>query len=61
MDANGPVCLEPNTELTALVFTCDPELPSIDTPNGKVGFIQIVGIAADELEAMQIWNTLACL
>ncbi len=61
MDANGPICLESNTELTVLVFTCDPELPSIDTPNGKVEFIQIVGITADELEAMQIWNTLGIL
>ncbi|WP_235000366.1 suppressor of fused domain protein [Virgibacillus dakarensis] len=61
MDANDPICLESNTELTALAFTNDPELPSIDTPNGKVAFIQIVGITADELEAMQIWNTLGAL
>ncbi|KAB8135748.1 suppressor of fused domain protein [Gracilibacillus oryzae] len=61
MDANGPICLESDTELTALAFTCDPELPGIDTPNGKVEFIQVVGITADELEAMQIWNTLGVL
>ena len=33
----------------------------MNTPNGKVEFIQIVGITADELEAMQMWNTLGVL
>ncbi|MEK4031326.1 suppressor of fused domain protein [Pseudobacillus sp. FSL P4-0506] len=61
MDANGPICLESNTALTALAFTNDPELSSMDTLNGKVEFIQVVGITADELEAMQIWNTLGVL
>lgn len=61
MDANGPICLESNTDLTALAFTHDLKLPSIDTPNGKVEFIQVVGITADELEAMQIWNTIGVL
>ncbi|MFD2130847.1 suppressor of fused domain protein [Pseudogracilibacillus auburnensis] len=61
MDANGPICLESDTELTALAFAYDPELPKMDTPNGTVEFIQVVGITADELEAMQIWNTLGVL
>lgn len=61
MDVNGPICLDSDTALTALAFTYDVELSSIDTPNGKVEFIQVVGITADELEAMQIWNTIGVL
>ncbi|AWB43737.1 branched-chain alpha-keto acid dehydrogenase subunit E2 [Paenibacillus sp. CAA11] len=57
LDANGPICLGSPTKLTALAFTDDPFLPQIDTPNGKVEFLQMVGITGDELEAMQIWNT----
>jgi suppressor of fused len=57
LDANGPICLGADTRLTALAFTDDPELPAIDTPNGRVEFLQMVGITADELEAMMAWNT----
>lgn len=57
LDANGPICLGADTKLTALAFTDDPELPAMDTPNGRVEFLQMVGIAADELEAMMSWNT----
>ena len=61
MDANGPICLDADTQLTALAFTHDPELAEIDTPNGKMEFIQMIGISEDELEAMQTWNTLGVL
>ncbi|GJM68677.1 hypothetical protein HMSSN036_08930 [Paenibacillus macerans] len=57
LDANGPICVGDDTKLTALAFTWDPELPEIDTPNGKVEFLQMIGITGDELEAMQAWNT----
>lgn len=61
LDANGPICLGADSKLTALAFTDDPELPAIDTPNGRVEFLQMVGITADELEAMTTWNTNAFL
>jgi len=61
LDANGPICLGEDTLLTALAFTFDPELPAMNTPNGQVEFIQMVGITGDELEAMQTWNTLGVL
>ncbi|MNI29405.1 Suppressor of fused protein (SUFU) [compost metagenome] len=61
LDANGPICLDADSKLTALAFTDDPELPAIDTPNGRVEFLQMVGITADELEAMTTWNTNAFL
>lgn len=57
MDANSPIRLESATKLTALGFVTDPELGEIDTPNGKVEFVQVVGITADELQATQMWNT----
>ncbi|KUF35786.1 MULTISPECIES: suppressor of fused domain protein [Lysinibacillus] len=61
LDANGPICLDADTQLTALAFTYDPQLAEINTPNGKMEFIQMVGISEDELEAMQTWNTLGVL
>ncbi|MCJ8014821.1 suppressor of fused domain protein [Paenibacillus sp. KQZ6P-2] len=61
LDANGPICLGSDTLLTALAFVYDPELPAMDTPNGRVEFLQMVGITGDELEAMQTWNTLGVL
>lgn len=61
LDANGPICLDADTQLTALAFAEDPDLHAIDTPNGKVEFIQMVGITNDELAAMQTWNTLGLL
>ena len=33
----------------------------MDTPNGRVEFLQMVGITREELEAMQTWNTLGVL
>ncbi|WP_054955172.1 suppressor of fused domain protein [Paenibacillus dakarensis] len=57
LDANGPICLGADTQLTALAFIPDPELEPIHTPNGRVEFLQMVGITEDELEAMKTWNT----
>ncbi|MFF2885533.1 suppressor of fused domain protein [Paenibacillus sp. NPDC057967] len=61
LDANGPICEGADTQLTALAFIADPELPEADTPNGRVQFLQMVGITGRELEAMQTWNTLGLL
>ncbi|GIP27001.1 hypothetical protein J23TS9_21310 [Paenibacillus sp. J23TS9] len=61
LDANGPICLNADTRLTALAFVHDPELPAIHTSNGRVEFLQMVGMTGDELEAMQTWNTLGVL
>lgn len=61
LDANGPICLGADTLLTALAFMEDPELPAVHTPNGRVEFLQMVGITEDELEAMKTWSTLSVL
>lgn len=56
MNANGPIALEEKTQLAAMAFITDPELPALDTPNGSVEFIQVVGLTVDEMEALMCWN-----
>jgi suppressor of fused-like protein len=55
---NGPIG-PMETAIRALVFVADPELGEIDTPHGRLTFLQIVGITEDELLAVQSWNTKA--
>ena len=56
MNANGPIALETDTQLTALGFCTDPELGELDTPNGRLTFLQVVGLTADEMEGMICWD-----
>ena len=56
MNANGPIALETDTQLTALGFLTDPELGELDTPNGHFMFLQVVGLTEDEMDAMMCWN-----
>lgn len=44
----GPIAQHGDTELTALVFTTDPVLERIKTPNGRVEFLTAIGITADD-------------
>ncbi|KFF05477.1 suppressor of fused domain protein [Flavobacterium reichenbachii] len=48
MPANGPIRLDTETEITALVFVKDPEIEKKQTPHGEVSFLQIVGITSEE-------------
>ena len=57
MSLNGPIALETDTLIGAIAFTLDPELGWIDTPNGQVEFLQVVGLTEDELAAIQCWNS----
>jgi suppressor of fused len=57
MNCNGPIALEHETELRALLFAQDSELGEIDAPHGKANFLQVVGITLDEYAAVQSWNT----
>src|SRR5262249_31948377 len=57
MNLNGPIALGEETDIRAAIFVQDPQLGAIDTPNGKVEFLQIVGVTVDELEAATAWNT----
>ena len=57
LNAHGQLAPGHTTALRALGFAFDPELPAIDTPNGRLAFLQIVGLTADEELAAQQWET----
>ena len=61
MNANGPIATEVNTKIRSIAFAPDPELPTIETPNGRVQFIQVVGTTDDEELAIKQWATLKAL
>lgn len=61
LNTNGPIALDSDTLLQSIAFIEDPELPPISSPNGRVEFLQVVGITVDEREAMEMWNTLGLL
>ncbi|MFI0354543.1 suppressor of fused domain protein [Actinomadura sp. 9N407] len=57
MDANGPIAADrADSEIQAVVFATDPELGAISTPNGRLEFLQVVGLAREEYEAARQWN-----
>lgn len=56
INANGPIALETDTQLTALGFRMDSELGELNTPNGHFTFLQVVGLTEDEMDAMMCWN-----
>lgn len=49
---NSPIRLEYDTDLVGIAFVQDPELGSIDTPHGRVDFLQMVGITQKELDLL---------
>jgi len=53
MPANGPIRLDTDTDIQALVFVTDSELGEIDTLHGKVKFLQIVGITQREYDLIR--------
>jgi suppressor of fused protein SUFU len=57
LQPGGPITGEPGTRLTALAFTEDCQLGTIDTPHGSVQFLQVVGITGDELARMKATST----
>lgn len=57
MDLNGPISLSEPTGIVAIGIASDPQLPGVDTPNGRLEFLQVVGLTADEFSAAKRWNT----
>ena len=50
LDAGKPITGgTPPTRLTAVAFAADPALPPLDGPLGRIEFVTVVGITADEL------------
>lgn len=57
MNANGPLRADhEDSEIRAVAFVADPELGEIATPHGRVEFLQVVGLASEEYEALRQWN-----
>ncbi|WP_342029584.1 suppressor of fused domain protein [Stenotrophomonas sp. CFBP 13718] len=61
LDAHGPIAADRATLLHHVAFIEDPQLPARDTVNGRLAFLQVVGLTADEVEAMRRWNSEAML
>lgn len=57
LDLNGPMDGSDDTELVAVALATDPTLGTAETANGKVEFLQLVGLTADELDTIKDWNT----
>lgn len=57
MSLNGPIWLEAQTQIHAALFALDPVLGTINTPNGSLAFLQLVGATMDELAAARAWNS----
>lgn len=53
LNANGPIRLGTSTPITALAFCIDSQLGTIDTPHGRVQFIQAYGITTHEFETLK--------
>lgn len=58
---NGPIALDEPTLITDVIFTADPELPRMTTPNGRVDFVQVVGVTGDEGAAGRRWSSTGLL
>ena len=56
-DLNGPIALKEDTAIRAALFVMDPKLDPIDTPNGRISFVQVIGVTIDEYEAAVEWDT----
>lgn len=52
MNAHAPLALDEPCTLTAVCFLEDPALGAIQTPNGSLRFLQVLGLTEDELEAV---------
>ena len=53
---NGPICVGTPTQIRAGLFVQDRALKPIQTPNGRVEFLQLVGLTEDELAAIECWS-----
>lgn len=57
VNCNGPIASEEETAIEAIAFTDDPDLGELQTPNGAVRFLQVVGLTMDEYTLVERWNT----
>ena len=52
LPANGPIRADFDTDIVGLAFLNDPVLKSINSPHGKVDFIQAFGITQAEIDLL---------
>lgn len=57
LNANGPIAVDTDTRIRSVAFVRDPELGEIDSPHGKVEFLQVVGLTNEEELALKRWST----
>ncbi|WP_158264822.1 suppressor of fused domain protein [Blastopirellula marina] len=53
---NGPIMIGSPTKIRGGFFVIDDLLGSIETPNGRVEFLQLVGCTEDEILELKRWN-----
>ncbi len=51
--ANGPIRADYDTDIVGLAFLNDPSLDPIDSPHGRVEFIQAFGVTQSELDGFK--------
>ncbi len=51
--ANGPIRLDYKTDKVGILFVSDPQLGSIETPHGKVTFLQMIGVTEEQLTRLK--------
>lgn len=61
MNANGPIAADTDSAIRSVAFAADPELPAIDSRNGRVEFLQVIGLTNEEEFALKRWSTLKVL
>ncbi len=61
LNLNGPIALEEKTDICFIAFMNDPQLKKRRTLNGKMQFLQVVGLTTAEYELARLWNTEAIL
>lgn len=59
LQANGPIRADYPTDLVGLAFALDPVLAPVETPHGRVEFVQAFGITGSELESIKS-NSVTC-
>lgn len=56
LDTNQPLAPDVDTALTGVCFAEDTTLGAVQTKNGYMRFLQVVGITPGELEVMRDWD-----
>lgn len=57
LDPGGSITGDESHDLAAVAFVDDPSLPPLDTPNGTVAFVQVVGLTAEQLNLVRRGET----